>query len=245
MKKLVLISCICLLWYNSIYAQNNTCINLLKKYFENGIKVRTNNKDVYKVNYTSIIKYNKEVGVPDAKLNTEIILSNNFFILNCESVSIYQDATDYFFIVHSLKRIMRNKPNNQFDAMMFNTMLVEANDSIIAKAKSIDCVYDTLSNRLVTIKIVQKDIYAQRSKIKAIYLTFNIDSYFLKETKIVNIDGGEIVEMRNIFKSVEKLTDYKLQNKISDYIINEKGKPIGRFAGYSIIDLRNYKSPIN
>ncbi|SNT14326.1 hypothetical protein SAMN05421640_2491 [Ekhidna lutea] len=177
-------------------------------------------------------------GGSDVNLNSTLYVNTEQYVFESSTISVYQDNSDAFMIVHPQKKIIRREPIKVNHAEQFEKV-TQLQEEILKTNQGVTCTdkkVDSNINMIVTLKpsaeIVKNDMvtevefeFSDNKKLKEVSVNFSSNHQFLlQRITYVNMDL-DVKSWKN--------------RPVTDYVFMKEGQLNERYKNYQIIDNRN------
>jgi hypothetical protein len=244
MNKKINILVFILLFTGIVKAQDNTCLEDVKRVYTSWAKqVNENSGNTIYLKYSTEITTGK---IGDLKKNKSIIevisnKSNSYF--STTGTEIFQDAKHTVSIFSDKKTIVINgfagenykkEKLGQFEIFK---------DSVFSHLEVQECKTITLNSKVYKKVILKTNSYgAKLLKIKTITFLLDENLNTVKEIKVNYVAGHRFYAMKiSILKQNLNYSSKKLTKVATAKVLGSNGKLLPKYMGYRLLDNRNKK----
>jgi len=218
-----------------VVAQNEKCITTIVDYIDAMTAIaKPNSNATYHLKYTTIVKYHKELQIPDVNTTSEIMVSHQKQVIEDPNMKVYADAENVFVVIPRNKLIYWNNSDPKiFEANNAHLQFLELEKGLL-KSSKVTCA--SKEGKLHITLIPESKVTNQLSLIRQQIVYNNnlkriekVTNYFNKKSKI------------NVQTTHYEILDYNSKRKIkksSKQYVFSSGKLRPIFSGYKLIDNR-------
>lgn len=239
MKEMIFLA-IAMLGFSFVTCGENSCAEFLKNYYANTPAFnKPDTNEIISAEIEIHYDFNRSVDMPN-RLLVKMEMTPISLVYENEMLSVFQDTTYLFLVIHSAKRIIWSDSDGDF-----SETLKQENDilSILEKymehahLSCIDSICDGTKHRYVQMKF--GDEYRTFTKLEEVEMVFSMEGPHLEKVRYNYYQHNSLNSLEYVYSKYEKkpLTD-ESSLPAESFVFSEQGTKRRKYSNYTITDNR-------
>nr|WP_321355563.1 hypothetical protein [uncultured Draconibacterium sp.] len=219
--------------------ENEEAKKLLESYVSEMGDVRLPKEgNTYYLNMTVKNQFRQNEDGP-ALINFEAYLTRNQLRYNSDLLSIYQDSSEVWAIVHSAKTIYLSDAEEDWQKNYTTNNLTGVQLELIKTGKILSVHQDKNNDALLNIVLQPQVLFTKNTRIEQVVFLFNKKLHTIKKIQIKYGLNHQIESQEFIYNALELNHENTEESPVRSYIFKKSGELIEKYQGYQIIDNRS------